>query len=407
MAKWRLRYWTIFAGQALSLVGSGVTQFILVWWTASTFETVSSVAMAGIAVLLPQAVLAPLGGVLADRYSRRILLVLSDLVSALVVLGVILLFAHDAVEPWHLYVAMCLRSAMQAIQGPSATASVAMLVPSDFLPRAAGFQQTIQGLMTVGAAPLGAIAITTMPIEMALAIDLVTALTGILPLLFFRIPQCRNASTAMMSFFGDLTEGIQAVVTHAGLLRLYGLIGAVSLTISPTFVLLPLLVIRHFRGGAYEVALMEGLTGGAMMVGGAVVAYVAPRRFVVWALTGLGLSCLGLALAGLVPPRFFGWGVTAWAMSGFCFSLGNAPLMTLLQAIVSNEMQGRLISLLNMTMGIAAPVGLVVAVPLADELTVRWIFVLAGVLGCAFCLIGLCSRSIRSLGTVGGSGQRK
>jgi DHA3 family macrolide efflux protein-like MFS transporter len=63
-----------------------------------------------------------------------------------------------------------------------------MLVPSSFLPRAAGLNQTLLALMTVAAAPLGALAISVMPIGLALGIDVVTAVLGIVPLLIYRIP---------------------------------------------------------------------------------------------------------------------------------------------------------------------------------------------------------------------------
>jgi len=167
---WRLRYWSIFVGQALSLIGSAVTQFVLLWWIAETTGSVSALAMAGVAALMPQALLAPLGGVLADRYSRRLIMILTDLVSALCMVVLISLFLSGAIEIWHAYVMMFVRSAMQAFQAPAAQASAAMLVPAEFLPRAAGLNQAMMGVMTVAAAPLGALAIGIMPIGWALSI---------------------------------------------------------------------------------------------------------------------------------------------------------------------------------------------------------------------------------------------
>ncbi|MGD7412831.1 MFS transporter, partial [Ralstonia pseudosolanacearum] len=66
--RWRARFWAIFGGQALSLIGSALTQFVLLWWITDTTGSVSALATAGLAALLPQAVLSPLGGTFADRY---------------------------------------------------------------------------------------------------------------------------------------------------------------------------------------------------------------------------------------------------------------------------------------------------------------------------------------------------
>ena len=59
---WKLRFWSVFAGQALSLVGSSLTQFVLFWWITDTTGSISALATAGIVAMLPQALLGPVGG---------------------------------------------------------------------------------------------------------------------------------------------------------------------------------------------------------------------------------------------------------------------------------------------------------------------------------------------------------
>lgn len=109
---WRTRFWAVFGGQASSLIGSGLTQFMLLWWITDATGSVSALALAGLVALLPQALLGPVGGVAADRYSLRALMIVSDLVSALCMGVLIWLFVADRVELWHVYVMMFIRSAM-------------------------------------------------------------------------------------------------------------------------------------------------------------------------------------------------------------------------------------------------------------------------------------------------------
>lgn len=127
--RWQVRFWAIFGGQALSLIGSALTQFVLLWWITDTTGSLSALATACMAVLLPQAVLGPLGGTVADRYSRRRLMIVADGVSALCMLLLIALFLTDRIALWHTYAMMAIRSAAQAFQAPAAAASVTMLVP--------------------------------------------------------------------------------------------------------------------------------------------------------------------------------------------------------------------------------------------------------------------------------------
>ncbi|WP_308718689.1 MULTISPECIES: MFS transporter [Pseudomonas] len=396
--RWRLRFWMIFSGQALSLVGSALTQFVLLWWIADTTGSVAALATAGMAAMLPQALLSPLGGTFADRYNRRLLMIAADVISALCMAVLIVLFLTERIELWHAYVMMFIRSAMQAFQTPAATASMAMLVPRDFLPRAAGLNQSMQSFTVVAAAPLGALAISVMPMGWALGIDVGTALLGIVPLLVFRIPQLRAAGArGIGGIWTEFREGLTLVWGHPGLRRLYGLLGAVVLVIMPSFALLPLLIKEHFNGGAPQVALMEGLAGIGMVLGGMVVAALAPRRQVPWVLWGFAASCLALALTGLVPGRLFGVAVAWWVLSGFTFILGNAPLTALLQATIPNQLQGRALSLLAMVMGLAAPVGLALATPLGEWIGIRWLFVLMGVAGTLVSLAGFLSPPLRKL----------
>jgi DHA3 family macrolide efflux protein-like MFS transporter len=391
---WQPRYWAIFVGQALSLLGSALTQFVLLWWIADTTGSVAALATAGLAALLPQALLGPLGGTLADRYSRRLLMIGADAVSALCMSVLIALFLTGRIELWHVYAMMFVRSAMQAFQTPAAGASTAMLVPAGFLPRAAGLNQTLLALMTVAAAPLGAIAISVMPLGWALGLDVATAVFGIVPLLVYRIPQPVTPLAGKTSLWGEFSEGVQLVWRDPGLRRLYGLLGGVVLVIMPSATLVPLLVKQHFGGGVADVALMESVGGVGMLAGGIAMAAFAPRpqmRLILW---GFAVSCFSLAFAGLMPGHLFWLALIWWAVSGITFVMADAPLTALLQTTVPHHLQGRVLSLLGTVMGLAAPVGLAIATPLGELIGVRWLFVVMGLAGGCVSIVGFLSRPL-------------
>ncbi|MNR87446.1 enterobactin exporter EntS [compost metagenome] len=397
--RWQPRFWAIFGGQGLSLIGSALTQFVLLWWIADTTGSVSALATAGMAALLPQAIFSPFGGTLADRYSRRALMIGADTISAVCMMVLIALFLTGQVALWHVYTMMFIRSAMQAFQAPAAAASTTMLVPQSFLPRAAGLNQTLQGLMVVAAAPLGAFAISVMPIGLALGLDVLTAVLGILPLLLFRIPQVHLPQEQRTGLWKEFREGVHLIWHLPGLRRLYGLLGAVVLVIMPSFTLVPLLVKEHFAGGVREVALMESLSGVGMLAGGLIVAALAPRRQILWILLGFAVSCLTVAFTALAPQNLFWMAVVWWVMSGLTFILGNAPFTALLQTTIPNHIQGRALSLLNTMMGLAAPIGLAIAMPLGELIGIRWLFVAQGVLGTVISLAGFLSPPLLRMGS--------
>ena len=394
---WRLRFWSIFLGQALSLVGSAITQFVLLWWITDKTGSAAALATAGMAMLLPQALLGPLGGVFADRHDRQVIMVLTDLVSAVCVLLLIMMFEYGNVELWQIYVLMAIRSAMQAFQGPASMASVATLVPPDFVPRAAGFNQTVQGLSMVGAAPLGALLLSFVPVKYALGVDVLTAAIGISPLLFVTIPPVISTSSRHVRIWAQFRDGIQRIWSDRSLRGLYMLVTITTMFFMPLFTMIPLLVKSRYHGGPPQLALLESLTGVGMIIGGILVAVIAPKRKVPWVLGGMSLSCFLIAATAWFPPELFLVCGALWLVGASAFMLANASLMAVLQTVIAQDFQGRAISVLTTMNAVAAPVGLAIANPLGEFLGVSWLFFVFGLSGGFVMISGFLSGSVRRL----------
>ncbi len=395
---WKPRFFSIWIGQALSLIGSALTQFVLLWWITKTTESASALAIAGVMGLLPQAILGPLGGTLADRLNRRHIMIAADSISAMAMIIMVYLFSSNQIALWHIYSLMFLRSSMQAFQSPAAAASTSLLVPPDWLPRVAGMNQAMQGIMTIAAAPLGALALAFLPFQGALMIDVVTAVLGIVPLLIYTIPQTKRLETEKTSVWTDFKEGLGYVTQRRGLLMLYGLLGLVVLTVMPTFALTPLLVKQHFGGGVNEVAIMEGLAGIGMIAGGVFISiFPLFKKRIVTLLISFAISCGTVALTALAPSNGLWLATIWWTLSGITFSTGNAPMMAIIQTSVPNQIQGRVLSLMNTVMGLAGPIGLAIAGPLGDAIGVRGVFIVGGTLSAIVCALGFFSSHLMGI----------
>ncbi len=395
---WKPRFFSIWIGQALSLIGSALTQFVLLWWITKTTESSSALAIAGVMGLLPQALLGPLGGTLADRLDRRVIMITADSISALAMIVMVYLFSSNQIQLWHIYSLMFLRSSMQAFQSPAAAASTSLLVPADWLPRVAGMNQAMAGIMTIAAAPLGALALAFLPFQGALMIDVVTAVLGIVPLLIYTIPQTKRLETEKTSVWTDFKEGVGYVTQRRGLLMLYGLLGLVVLTVMPTFALTPLLVKQHFGGGVNEVAIMEGLAGIGMIAGGVLITIVPLfKKRIVTLLVSFAISCGTVALTALAPSNGLWLATIWWTLSGMTFSTGNAPMMAIIQTSVPNQIQGRVLSLMTTVMGLAGPIGLAIAGSLGDAIGVRGVFIVGGTLSAIVCALGFFSSHLMGI----------
>src|SRR5215510_12383895 len=97
---WALRFFTIWSGQALSLFGSSLVHFALIWWLTQKTGSATVLAVARLAGMLPQVLFSPFAGALVDRWNRRWVMVGADALIALATLLLIYLFATDQAQAW-------------------------------------------------------------------------------------------------------------------------------------------------------------------------------------------------------------------------------------------------------------------------------------------------------------------
>ncbi len=382
-ANWKVRFFTIFAGQSLSLFGSALVQFALIWYLTRQTGSATILAMATLIAMLPQIILGPFAGALVDRWNRRLVMMAADGVIALATLVLAGLFLAGRAQTWHIYLILLIRSLGGAFHWPAMSASTTLMVPKDQLSRVAGLQQTMQGLVSIVAPPTGALLIGIISTEWVLMIDVFTALAAILPLFFISIPQpiqpTSSSSESKNSYWQDLKAGITYVTAWPGLLAVLFMAAFLNLVLTPISSLIPLLVTKYFKLGALELGLTDSLWGIGMIAGGVVLsAWGGFKRQILTSMLGvIGLG-LGVITIGLAPVNMFWLALTGMAVIGFMNPIINGPLMAVLQVTVKPEMQGRVMSLVGSAAAAMSPISLALAGPVSDKFGIRIWYIFGG-----------------------------
>ena len=153
---WKVSFFTIWTGQAFSLLGSQLVQFALIWYLTLKTGTATILATVTMMAMLPGIFLSPFIGPLIDRWNRRRIMIVADTLIALATLVLAVLFAFDLVQIWHIYVIMFIRSIGESFHRPAMTASTSLMVPKEHLTRIQGVNQMLNGGLNIIAAPLGA-----------------------------------------------------------------------------------------------------------------------------------------------------------------------------------------------------------------------------------------------------------
>lgn len=392
-ARWAPRFFTIWGGQTLSLLGSIVVQFALIWWLTQTTGSATILATASLIGILPQVFIGPFAGALVDRWNRRAVMIAADSLIALATLGLMLLFAAGRMQVWHVYAVMFFRSTVGAFQWPAMQASTSLMVPEKHLARVAGINQTLGGAMSIISPPLAALLLSLLPLHGVMAIDVGTALLAVAPLLFIPIPQPPSRPAAgpagrpRPSVWADLRVGLRYVAGWPGLMGILVMAMLINFVVNPAFSLMPILVTKHFGGGAVQLGWLESVSGAGIVIGGlALSAWGGFRRRIVTSLSGVIGMGIGTLMVGLAPANGLPLALAGLFLGGFMNPMMNGPFFAVLQSTVDADMQGRVFSLVNSGATAMMPLSLIVAGPLADAVGVR-VWYLAG--GVACMVIGL------------------
>ncbi|MFJ3407180.1 MFS transporter [Promicromonospora sp. NPDC090134] len=381
MPRWKRNVGLFLAGQTISLFGSMVVMYAVMWHL--TIETRSgSVLMLSIVFgMLPQAFVSIFGGVWADRHHRKFLIMGSDTVIALATLGLALLMVSGVDSLWVIYAALAVRSVFAGIQTPAVSAMIPQITPTDQLMRVNGLFQSIQSGMMLLAPALAAVIYASFDIVAVFFVDVVTALLGVGMLALVAVPRLvRSDAGEPVSYFGDLAAGVRYIRANAPVRWLITLFALVMFLVGAPSYLTPLMVTRTFGDEVWKLTANELFWGGGMLLGGIIMASVGPRitrrvRLMVGSVLATGVLVAGLGVSTNMWVFF-----TIGLIIGIMFAALNTPALTIIQERVEPEMQGRVFGFVGIVMTVAMPLSMVVFGPLADQFSVEALLVLAGVL---------------------------
>jgi DHA3 family macrolide efflux protein-like MFS transporter len=392
---WAARFFTIWTGQAISMFGSSLVQFALVWWLTRQTGSATILATASLVAMLPQVLLGPIAGAFADRHNRRVIMIVSDSLTALATLLLAVLFATGWIQIWHVYVLMAVRSVCGTFQFPAMSASTSVMVPKEQLTRVGGLNQMLQGLMGLVAPPVGALLISVLPTQGVLMIDVGTALLAVAPLLFIAIPQPVRrdmevaAAGAKPSLLADMKEGLTFVLAWPGLLAIGVMATIINFLLTPMGALMPLLITKHFGLGALELGFTDTAWGIGIIAGGIILsAWGGFKRRIFTTLMGIVGLGLGVVLVGIAPAGMFALALAGMVLIGAMNSFANGPLHAIVQTVVPAEMQGRVMSLIGTVAMAMSPLSLLIAGPLSDAFDIRVWYWLGGALSLLMGVIG-------------------
>ncbi len=294
----------VWWGQMVSQIGDGVSKLALLWFVYSITGSPLKTTMIGLLQTLPPILFGPFIGVIVDRVPKKLLLISSDLIRALV-LGVLpCLLPVDSFSIERLYLMVFVHAVASAVFGPALTAAIPSLVSRHEFTAANALLQTTTSIGIIVGPALSGVGIATMSSQEVLCVNAVSYVISALCFLFIRFPRMEAAPAGAGSLAGtfrDVVEGFQYVLHRQRVILM--LIGAASMytfATSAFSTLFPVFGKKLLDLGPIEVGYLWSAFGvGLLLVSLGLVSlssWSLPKRIQLMAVSSFlsGLTLLGL-----------------------------------------------------------------------------------------------------------------
>jgi DHA3 family macrolide efflux protein-like MFS transporter len=378
---WNKNIILFLASQTISLFGSSLVQYAIMWYITLTTQSGVMMTISIICGFVPTFFLAPFAGVWADRYNRKMLIILSDSMIAIatLILAIVFLMGYDSL--WLLFLMSSIRALGSAVQTPTVGAFIPQIVPEDKLTKINGINASIQAMIMLLSPMLSGWLLSITSIEIIFFIDVITATIAVLTLLLLLKVQAhaKALKEQELSYLSDMLIGFKYIKDHIFIRKFFIHLGLFNFFVVPAAFLTPLQVTRSFGNDVWRLTAIEVVFSIGMMLGGGVMAYWGGfnNRIKTMALSGviMGSCTFGLGVA----PNFWGF-LFFMSIFGIVMPMFNTPATVLLQEKVKPDLLGRVFGVLAMITSSMLPMGMLLFGPISDFIKIENLLIVTGVL---------------------------
>ncbi|SMF69388.1 Major Facilitator Superfamily protein [Paenibacillus uliginis N3/975] len=355
------KFLLLWSGQLTSAIGSGLTSFGLGIFVFQQTGKASAMALVTLLAFMPSLLLSSYAGVLADRYDRRLLMVLGDSLSAIGLVYILICMLHGEAQLWQICVGVTISSVFSSLLDPAYKATVTDLLTEEQYTKASGLVQVAGSAKFLISPIIAGFLLTLSDIKLLLIIDICTFFVTVTSTLVVRSGLASKTCEQAKSFIHEFKEGWRAVSKNRGVLVL------VIITSVLTFFLgfietLSIPMLLAFTDSSV-IGTIETIVASGMLVSSVIIGFLPIKKGYVKILT-IALFCEGMFMAAFGFREHIIW----ISVSGFLFfammPFANVSLDFLVRTNIDNSVQGRAWSLI----GVISQLGFVAAYALSGVL---------------------------------------
>ncbi len=355
------RLW--FIGQVVSVAGTWMQATAQNFLVYELTQSAAYLAIVGFANGIPTIIFTLLGGLAADRFSKRKVIVIAQ-AAMMVLAGIlaVLAFTH-LIQPWHIVVLAFFLGVANSFDAPARQAFVVDLVERENLSNAIALNSTIFNLGAVVGPAMAGLVYAWLGPAWCFTINSISFIAVISALILMKLPP-RLVISSISSPFTKLTEGLKFVINEPRIRLLLGYMAVLSVFGFSLMTLMPAWSVKILGGDVRLNGLLLTARGAGSLIGALMIAYISSHfvRNKIW-LTGwylMPLALFAFAFMRWIPGSFLLLVLMGWCMMSV-LNISNA----LIQSYVLDEMRGRVMSVFTLVFFGSMPIGALVAGGLA------------------------------------------
>ena len=355
-----------FSGQLISLIGTWMQNIAQSWLVYRLTGSSLLLGAVGFAGQIPVFLVAPIGGATADRHNRHRVVITTQVASMVLAFVLAALTLTGKVQVWHIFVLAVLLGVVNSFDIPGRQSFLVDMVGKEDLMNAIALNSSMfNGARIVGPAIAGVL-VASIGEGWCFFANGVSYIAVIIGLLMMRVEAPRKLAHGG-SHLRHIIEGFQFVRRTGPIRALLLLLGLISLVAMPYTVLMPVFADRILHGGARGLGILMGATGVGALLGALTLASRSGLsglgRWIAFSCAGFGISLILFSLS-----RNFWLSTSLLVPVGFCMMLDMSSSNTLIQAMVPDELRGRVMAVYSMMFMGMAPFGALIAGALADRI---------------------------------------
>lgn len=367
--------------QTISLFGSSLVQYAIIWYITLKSESGIILTISILCGFLPTFFVSPFAGVWADRYNRKVLIILSDSMIAIstLVLAIVFLLGFDGI--WLLFLMSAIRALGAGVQLPTVGAFLPQLVPEDKLTKVNATNGSIQAVIMLISPMLSGALLSMANLETIFFIDVFTAAIAVCTLLLFlQVPiHAKALEKQTLSYFADLRLGFIYIKNHKYVKQFFLFCAFFFFLAAPVAFLTPLQVVRSFGNDVWRLTVVEIAFSCGMVIGGIILAYWEGFKNRIYTMTVSSFIIGACTFALGVTPNFWLY-LVFLGIIGVSLPFFNTPSTVLLQEKVEGDFLGRVYGVFGMISSSMMPLGMLIFGPLSDIVKIEWLLIVTGIL---------------------------